>query len=387
MWLASWYPTALDPFSGDFVQRSATALSAVMPVQVLHIARDTEGAVTRSVQTATVVKGELTETIIYYYVRPTGVAIVDKLLSTHRYLSLGRRWLKAFKAKQCGKPMLVEVCVAMRAGLLALWMKRHWQQPFLVQEHWVGYYRQLMPPDLRRNRLFWRLSKRILSQATALLPDSRDLGAHINATLLPMAFTEIPNAVDTNLFYWEPKPAATTFQFIHVSTLGHQKNTDGIIRCFHQLQQQQPALRLQLVVVGPDFEPLQQQFPTVPGLIFTGPMPYAQVAALVRKAHAMVLFSRYENLPCVMLEAFCAGLPVIATNVGGIRFHLPAQNGILIASEDEPALLTAMRNMVMHHDQYNSASIATHAAATYGYETIARTYTQTYRKYYPQWFH
>jgi len=89
----------------------------------------------------------------------------------------------------------------------------------------------------------------------------------------------------------------------------------------------------------------------------------------------------------VMLEAFCAGLPVIATNVGGIRFHLPAQNGLLIASEDEAALLAAMHNMVMHYDQYNPTGIANRAAENYGYETIARIYAQTYRQYYPQLFH
>ncbi|TAD82575.1 MAG: glycosyltransferase [Bacteroidetes bacterium] len=386
LWLASWYPSALDAFSGDFVQRSARALSAQMPVHVLHIARDTHGAITTSQKTETRVTGQLTETIIYYYVRPSGMAWFDKLVSTQRYLRISKQWLKQFKASCNGRPILVEVCVAMRAGLLALWMHRRWQQPFLVQEHWVGYYTHLMPPVLRRNALFWYLSKRILAKATALLPDSRHLGAHINATLLPMAYTEMPNAVDTSLFYWEPKPAPSTFQFIHVSTLGHQKNTDGIIRCFQQLCSQRPSLKMELLVVGPDFEPLQQQFSTVPNLRFTGALPYAAVAALVRKANAMVLFSRYENLPCVMLEAFCAGLPVIATNVGGISYHLPPQNGLLIPSQDEPALVAALESIVTQYARYNTPQIAQQAASTYGYANIARLYLQAYRQYFPQWF-
>ena len=392
LWLASWYPCRIDAFNGDFVQRAAKALSQFYPVQVFYLMKDEDGKITKSHLIENEVIGKLTETRLYYHPTKTGIGPVDKLVSAWQYTRLGRQWLKAFKKKQDPeRKWIVEVGVAMRAGTLALWMKRKWNQPFLVQEHWTGYYRQLMPPDMQRSRLFWQMTYRILQQADALLPDSRHLGEWINTTYLPLKFREMPNTVDTSLFFYKKEVRdSSRFRFIHVSTLGYQKNTDGIIRAFKQLLDENPERDIELMVVGPGFEPHKAFAETDEILkervIFAGPKPYPEVAEAMQSANALVLFSRYENLPCVMLEAFCCGLPVIATRVGGIAYHLFPEQGLLIESEAEEELLAAMKALFKGYLHFNRALIAQNAAAKYGMEAIGDLYVKTYKEFYPQLF-
>jgi glycosyltransferase involved in cell wall biosynthesis len=84
-----------------------------------------------------------------------------------------------------------------------------------------------------------------------------------------------------------------------------------------------------------------------------------------------------------MLEAFCCGLPVIATRVGGIAYHLPPSRGILIDSEDETQLEQAIGKIISQHENYNRVSLSAQAMAQYSISTIANQYLETYYKIYP----
>src|SRR4029077_11836325 len=103
----------------------------------------------------------------------------------------------------------------------------------------------------------------------------------------------------------------------------------------------------------------------------TGEIPYEQVAVELRQSSAMILFSFCENLPCVMLESLCSGVPVIATRVGGIPEVIGSENGILIQDGDEKELLGAMKQMVDKARFYNKEKFSRQAAMRFSYETVA----------------
>ena len=121
LWLASWYPSRIDSFSGDFIERQAIAVSEHMPLTVLAVLKD-ETLASGKVETEITVNGNLTVYRVYYGNAFT-IGWIEKLLSLRKYLQLQKQLFQQISAEN-GQPGLVHVHVAMKAGLLALFLKK-----------------------------------------------------------------------------------------------------------------------------------------------------------------------------------------------------------------------------------------------------------------------
>ena len=85
-----------------------------------------------------------------------------------------------------------------------------------------------------------------------------------------------------------------------------------------------------------------------------GSIPNAR--SLLRAFDALVLSSRTEGTPMVLLEAMAAETPIIATSVGGVPRLLPADTALLVAPESPSELARAIR------DVYTNRAAAAHRA-------------------------
>ncbi|MDB5222079.1 MAG: hypothetical protein JWN83_746 [Chitinophagaceae bacterium] len=377
LWLASWYPNALSPFDGDFIQRHAKAASIINTITVLFIKKDEEGIITKNVKTEVTTTGTLTEIIIYYHPFKSGIKKFDRLLSAKKYNTIYRRALKKF-IHDNGYPSLVHVHVAMKAGMLALFLKKRYRTKYVVTEHWTGYFKNAAKNIYNSGYFFKRLNREILSGASLLLPVSYNLGKVIN-DIVEVPFTVIPNVVDTKLFYYVPGEQ-NVFRFIHLSTMNYHKNPEGIIEAAKLLWDE--GFQFELVMAGWINSVIKNFAKEIllsnHQLIFKNEMPYSEVAVEMQKSSALIMFSRIENLPCVILEALCCGLPVISSDVGGIKEIINNSNGILVDNENIPALKEAMKKMIRDYSIYNRESIAEKAALKFNYPEIGKQIYQVY---------
>ena len=380
LWLCSWYPHPGDPFEGDFIQRHARAVSAYTPLHVFYTSQaGPDVSVNRDCHILQQTEG-VNERIIFFRHKRTGIKAIDKLLYNLRYFRAYKRAIKEFIRKE-GIPDIVHVHIPMKAGMIGQWMKRTWNIPFIVSEH-SAHYDERSSDNFYAKSSYHRYNvKRILQEAAAVTNVSETVGKILRSSFGLSAVRVIPNTVNTAFFFYHPSSPAK-FRFIHVSTLvSHQKNVEGILDAVLLLAGQRTDF--EMVIVGPAADKLKEKVAAM-GLAsivtFTGEISYPEVASEMQKASALVLFSRYENHTCVVIEALCCGLPVISSDTGGIKEAINDTNGILVESGNEKQLSNAMNALMNEYAEYNRKNIAVTAGERFKYDTIGRKFYDLYNE-------
>ncbi len=380
LWLASWYPNILTPYDGDFIQRQAQAVSRFQKITVIHIKKDEEGTITKDIKTISSSTNNLAEIIVFYHPAKTRIRFLNRLLSSIKYKKVYKKILEKY-TEENGTPSLIHVHVALKAGLQALYLKGKMNIPFIVTEHWSGYYKHAKVNIYNSGFLVRNYTKKILSNAQLLLPVTKNLGEVINETIVKIPFEVVPNVVDTDLFYYKDYQHKK-FRFMHASSLNYYKNPEGIIRAVKLLAEED--LDFELLLIGWGTKPLKELADRLSlsdkYILFHDPITYGEVAKEMQEASALVLFSRIESLPCVILEALCCGLPVISSDVGGINKVVNENNGMLVEVENEKELASAMKKMILNYEGYNKADIARKAANTFNYDIVGNQIFEIYKR-------
>jgi len=170
------------------------------------------------------------------------------------------------------------------------------------------------------------------------------------------------------------------FTLIHVGRQDENKNQAALIRCFARLHEQYPDTKLLLLGDGPTHKALQEQVTQLglEGVItLTGNVSNTQDYYAVSDLY--VQSSHREAMPLSVLEAMAAGLPIVSTDVGGLR-DVVQDNGILVPDNDEDALYRAMETVYTQTPEQTQAMCQASDRIVQGYSSknMARQYEKIY---------
>ena len=364
LFTSSWYPSKAHSTVGNFVQRHAEAVATLHDVWVLYMAsmpnwqgpprieeHEEKGVHTTIVyckpgffaKRKAFIKG------VYHLIRSNNIRFD---LVHHNVL-----WPHAWQAR---------------------WLKCKFNLPYIVTEHWTGYD----PAHAgKRNPILPWMSKFGAKGAAYLCPVTQDLQHKMTAFGIEGNYRVIPNVVDTSIFNLTQADTSVV-RFLHVSSLiDKHKNISGILRSWKISSDSNSSIHLSLGGDGP-IEVWKQEAIKLgirpESIDFFGELSWQGIAQKMQESHALLMFSNYENLPCVIVEALACGLPVISTRVGGISEHITAEKGILIEAGDEIGLTKAIQELSNSINRYDKQGLRNYAVNHFSNEAIAKAFTEIY---------
>ncbi len=376
LWICSWYPNRTIPALANFVYRHAKATSLYADVAVIYSCSDTLVKQGHEV----VVTYEPFMTVRIYYV-PT-----QNLLK--KALRIFRAYRQGYKIVQqeWGKPNLVHLNILYPAGIFGWYLYLKEKTPYVITEHRAGYMHEIGSYKGFFMKWFTRLTFRWAKYA---FPISESFGDALRNHGLNTTFKVVPNAINTSLFKLpnelNKRKVDGKFRFLHIGALcDKHKNQSGIIRATEILAKRRNDFEIHIVGMGQDYEmlvSLSQRLEILDKFIyFKGYLNEKQVVHELQQSNGFLMFSHMESQMVVVLEAMACGLPIIATETGGISERVTEQTGILLDIGDEKGLVEAMNYMIDNRDKYDPSVIRQKIVEKCSVEAVGRAIVDVYEK-------
>ena len=200
-----------------------------------------------------------------------------------------------------------------------------------------------------KSRIIQALQTITLKRSTAIFVTTETMGRELKQDFpfLANKIYIVPNYVDLELFtpdkYRFSKPGRICF----VGRLNPQKNLTHLLLALSEIPD------CSLIVVGDGVQRVElEKLAHKHGVDaqFSGVVPHSELPGIIKSCRIFILPSLYEGHPKALIEAMACGVPVIGTNVPGIKeLILHGQTGILCSPEIE-SIREALKDLLANQD-------------------------------------
>ncbi len=365
IFLARWYPHRYDPMFGLFVQRHAEAAALFNDITVVYCQQTMDdGQQSSSNKKFEIVRTleNNVDTIRVYYKKPK-----NKIQSLLRFY---RANMKALR--MCKPADMIHVHVLTRLGVIAWIQKLLHKTPYIITEHWSRY----LPGNDFSGFLRKSACKLAVRNAELVTTVTDNLATAMrNHGLKNDNYIVLPNVVNLDMFHISEK-SNTPCKIIHISCFEDKsKNISGLLESLKIIDDKGIDFQCTLIGEGMDLDLMKEkakELQLINKVSFTGLLQGQALADELSSGDFLVLSSNYENMPVVILEALASGLPVVSTNVGGIKEMIDDSKGILVEPKNKEALAEAMIKMIETHKNYDANYLRNSVIEKYGYESVGR---------------
>jgi len=267
--------------------------------------------------------------------------------------------------------------------------------PFVVSLHGSDIYIAQSNPVFRAvTGLIFRQAAAVTACSMELLQNAQKLGAPPDTHFLTWG-------ADPNKFHPEAKNLALArsigldgheFNIITLGRMVYKKGFDVLIHAYKKLAQDYPNTRL---IIGGDgstrtsLEELSKELNIQNQVIFTGRISWNKVPDFLSLGDIFALSSiqddhgNLDGLPTVLLEAMACGLPIVASDIGGVnRVMTDGENGLLIPPGDSCSLAKTLDKMLNHPELRKKLSQAAYQAivSEHNWDSVSSRLTKIFNE-------
>lgn len=250
-----------------------------------------------------------------------------------------------------GKPDILHAHCAKWAGYAAMQIRKQYDIPYVITEH--------LPKDIFKLELgeapttAWQvpLLKETYHQADMVITVSEELVDDLACYFgRDYRYVAIPNMIDTRFYsFSQRKPVIDrAFSFCCPAIFNHRKGYDVLFEALAQLTETEPNVVLHIAGMGTDSKACRQmikRYGVQDKVICHGRIDANEMRALYDQSDALVMASRSEAQPLVLLEAMSTGIPVIATTC--VPKSVRIEGGCTVVPVDNAEALCVAMKQVM----------------------------------------
>ena len=356
LFLASWYPSAVDKTSGLFVRNHAIEISKNFDVTTLsfHIIR--EGRLFWWKKSVDNEVSGLTECRVY--IRDLG-----KIINLFSLFFLANSILMGRLLLHWGRISAVNLNVVYHLGVFVFPVLVLFRKPLVVTEHWTGYF----PEDGRFDKLgslvkwiirkIYGMSSAVVVISNSLLRQLDELFAVGSKTKLVANFLNVPDSPREQSVIPNGKCEVLSVCYMD----DRMKGVSALVKAFHQVLSVFPQAKLTILGGGADLDNLmllsRKLGLTENQLEFRGFVSNDVVQKFYRSSSFFVLNSNFETFSIATAEALLNGLPVLVTKCRGPEEYVDTEMGLLIEKGNDLALVKGLEEMIDRWRTYDSAKI------------------------------
>lgn len=312
----------------------------------------------------------------YNYVLPPKVIFPKFINYSKHFINPALNKIYSLIEKRNGKPDIIYSQFFQNA-ILGINLSKHLKIPVVYIEHLAKFNN----PNIKNTDL--HKEKFACLNCNSLITVSQNLGNALK-NLFNVDFKVVNNLYGTE---FGKKPTFLTknniFTIVSSGSLVYRKGFDLLIKSLSQVSIPRDKWKLNIIGWGEErknLEHLIKEKNLQNNVFLLGKMDKNQIANQLSKSDVFVLPSRNENFSVSILEGLSMGLPVIATDCGGIRECINDNNGIIVPVDNMEALTHALEYIYENYHKFNKMAIYEDCNLRFSPSAIAYKLTQIFEE-------